>query len=212
MGRGRLTTGERTKCSAKKPRLLQTAPHSSDSDGPAPCAGFSAGRVSLHCSRGTPRSACARGGQGTQVTLRWMCRGTGVSGVTLDGWGAQGSEHPQMYERTRDLRSSLDGGHTGAPGAPWMDPQSPPRDWGTHMMKAVTPMAQMSVCGTAPWPSRSSGAGVDTGERTGERLGVRNAMGREAGPGGGGASSWPTLPPRSGWHLLPAHPWSPRNP
>lgn len=25
-------------------------------------------------------------------------------------------------------------------------------------MKAVTPMAQMSVCGTAPWPSRSSGA------------------------------------------------------
>lgn len=30
------------------------------------------------------------------------------------------------------------------------------------MMKAVTPMAQMSVCGRAPWPSRSSGAGRGT--------------------------------------------------
>lgn len=128
MGRGRLTTGERTKCSAKKPRLLRTAPHSIDSDGPAPCAGFSAGRVSLHCSRGTPRSACARGGQGSQVTLGWMCRGTGVSGGTLDGWGAQGSEitlrcmreheiwgHPWMVD-TRGLR-----GHPG-----WIPSPLPP--------------------------------------------------------------------------------------
>lgn len=83
----------------------------------------------------------------------------------------------------------------GLPGHPGWIPSPPPRDWGTHMMKAVTPMAQMSVCGTAPWPSRSSGAGGDTGERTGERLGVRNAMGREAGPGGGALPPGPPFPP-----------------
>lgn len=44
-----------------------------------------------------------------------------------------------------------------------MDPipalASPSTALRTYMMNAVTPMAQMSVCGTAPWPSRSSGAG-----------------------------------------------------
>lgn len=64
-----LTTGERTKRSGENPRRHRTAPHSSDSDGLAPCEGFSACHVSLHCSRGTPRSTYARGGQGTQVTL-----------------------------------------------------------------------------------------------------------------------------------------------
>lgn len=60
----------------------------------------------------------------------------------------------------------------------------------THMMKAVTPMAQMSVCVTAPWPSRSSGAGDGTG----------GGHGLFAVEGAGGQD----------WGLLPAHP-SPRS-
>ena len=46
----------------------------------------------------------------------------------------------------RDLRS------------PSWTPYLPQRAWMTHMMNTVTPIAQMSVCGLAPWPSRSSGA------------------------------------------------------
>lgn len=46
-----------------------------------------------------------------------------------------------------------------APCPPTLRPLSPMIAGKAHMMKAVTPMAQMSVCGTAPWPSRSSGAG-----------------------------------------------------
>lgn len=60
------------------------------------------------------------------------------------------------------------GGQRGLWGhPPWMSISPCPRAWRTHMMKAVTPMAQMSVCGTAPWPSRSSGAG--SGHRAGHR-------------------------------------------
>lgn len=57
-------------------------------------------------------------------------------------------------------------------------------------MKAVTPMAQMSVCATAPWPSRSSGAGDGTGGDHG-LFAVDEAGGQD-------------------WGLLPAHP-SPRS-
>ena len=48
------------------------------------------------------------------------------------------------------------------------------------MMKAVTPMAQMSVCATAPWPSRSSGAGDGTGR--GHGLFVVEGAGGQAHP------------------------------
>ena len=69
----------------------------------------------------------------------------------------------------------------------------------THMMKAVTPMAQMSVCGTAPWPSRSSGAGDGTGG--GHRLFVVE---------GAGGQDWGLLPappsPRSGLVSAPCAP------
>lgn len=71
-GRGHLTRGARTACYGGRPQRRLTALRSSDSDGSTPCAGFSAGHGSPRCSQGTRRSACARGGQGTQVTLGWM--------------------------------------------------------------------------------------------------------------------------------------------
>lgn len=71
-GRGHLTRGARTACYGGRPQRRLTALRSSDSDGSTPCAGFSAGHGSPRCSQGTQRSACARGGQGTQVTLGWM--------------------------------------------------------------------------------------------------------------------------------------------
>lgn len=154
-----LTTGEHTMCSGEKPQRRQTALRSSGSDGSAPCAGFSAGRVSLHCSQGTRHSACTRGVRAPRS----------LSG----GWGHRELRgHPRWIGNHRELRSPSDGwgtrglrppsfgGHTGGSRDTSMDPQSPsPCAWGTYMMKAVTPMAQMSVCGRALWPSRSSGAG-----------------------------------------------------
>lgn len=100
---------------------------------------------------------------------------------------------------------SVDGSHRdlGSPSTDFL-PAHPPRRARaeTHMMKAVTPMAQMSVCGTAPWPSRSSGAGD-------AQVGVTGCL-RWRGQGDRtGACSRHPPPPDQAWCLRPAHPWSP---
>lgn len=83
--------------------------------------------------------------------------GAGAVRSPSGGRGCRGREGTLGYGGAGAVRSPSGGGRRLP-----SPPSNPQTGWRTHMMKAVTPMAQMSVCGRAPWPSRSSGAGRGT--------------------------------------------------